>query len=832
MKPTQKLLVRYFLSGALLFLFSANLFSQVTEISGTVKDKISGHALAGANVVVEGTGSGAMTDQNGKFRLDIPDGKYVISVSFIGYEIAKKSVEISGQPLPLNFALKPTVIPGQEVVVTGTRAVARKTPVAFVDVPRTEIQQRYWAQDVPMLLSEVPGIYAYSDAGNGIGYTYLKIRGFDQKRVSVMINGIPLNDPEDHQVYWVDMPDLLASVHDVQIQRGVGSSLYGTSSFGGTVNIQTTQLNMPRQILATTGFGSYNTQKYSLNLHSGLIDNQYAISARFSKVTTDGYRDNSAVDMWSYFLSAARYTLNTSTFINIYGGSELTHAAWEASPESELKKNHRHNPYTYKNAVDNFSQPHYELHHQWSISDNLSWNNSLYYIHGEGYYENFKSNKKLYDFGLEPFYLPDSTLVKRTNLVRQKWVEKNHRGVISKLDWEHKNGSFSAGIDGYLFDSNHWGKIVWAAQLPPGTNPEDNYYQYGGDKKMITFFVHELYRLNKKTTLMADLNWQLQKYQFEQKEVGHFRGADRHFYEVKYSFFNPRVGVNYNMTEKINVFANISTAHREPSDDDLFDIWQGPDDIGVAPLFSKADTVKKANGKVDHLQWSEPLTKPESLLDFELGAGYSGSEVKFKLNAYWMDFRNEIVPYSQVDKDGFPIKGNADHTTHRGVEGNFALKLGKGFTLSGAAALSQNYFKKFTQYEAEYDADWNFVGTKKIDFNGKTIAGFPGTMANLRLSYNNGGFASHIFFQLIGKQYLDNNELDERSISAYSLLNLYFSYRLQNFLGLSGLKFNFWLNNALDKKYETAGYYDSWYGENYLWPGAERNFFVGIETEL
>ncbi len=821
----------FFLFVFLIFLVS-EVFPQQFIIRGKVTDKTSKMPLVGANVVVEGTGLGSMTDKNGEFEISAPAGNYIVSVSYIGYEIQKKAVDLNEGNVNLNFPLKPTVIPGQEVVVTGTRAVHRETPVAFVDVPRSELQQRYWAQDVPMLLSEVPGIYAYSDAGNGIGYTYLKIRGFDQKRISVMINGIPLNDPEDHQVYWVDMPDLLASVHDIQIQRGVGSSLYGTSSFGGTVNIQTTQLNLPQQILVTTGFGSYNTQKYSLNLHSGLINNQYAISARFSKVTTDGYRDNSAVDMWSYFLSAARYTLSTSTIINIYGGPELTHAAWEASPKSELDKNHRHNPYTYKNAIDNFNQPHYELHHQWQISENLNWKNSLYYIHGKGYYESFKSNKKLYSFGLEPFYLPDSTLIKKTDLVRQKWVEKNHWGVISRFDWEHKRGSFSFGADGYLFDSDHWGKVVWAAQLPPNASPEDNYYRYVGDKKMITFFAHELFRLNSKTTIMADINLQFQKYQFEQKEIAHFRGMNRHAYEVEYTFFNPRFGVNYNATDKINVFANVSVANREPSDDDLFDVWQGPDDIGVAPLFGKADTIKKSDGSVDHLQWSDPLTKPESLLDFELGAGYSSEKLNVKLNAYWMDFRNEIVPYSQVDKDGFPIKGNADHTIHRGIEASFGLALGKGFKLSGAAAVSQNYFDKFIQYEAQYDADWNFLGSKKVDYSGKTIAGFPDVMANLKFSYQNKNFAGHVFLQHIGKQFLDNNEMEERSISAYSLLSFYFSYRIANVLGLSGLKFNFWVNNALNKKYETAGYYDSWYGENYLWPGAERNFFFGIETEL
>ena len=809
-----------------------SLAQRMTIISGKVLEQHSNEPLVGANVIIEQTNLGTTTDQGGNYRFDVPPGNYIISASFIGYEIQKKQVDIGAEPVVVDFQLTLRVLPGQEVVVIATRARERETPVAFVNLPRTEIADRYWAQDVPMLLAEIPGIYAYSDAGNGLGYTYLKIRGFDQKRVSVMINGIPLNDPEDHQVYWVDMPDLLSSVQDIQVQRGVGSSLYGTSSFGGSVNITTTEMNQARQVQISTGMGSYNTQKYSLNLHSGLIDNQYALSARFSKILTDGYRENSAIDMWSYFLSAARYTLKTATFINVYGGPELTHASWEASPQSELKKNHRHNPITYSNAIDNFYQPHYELHHRWQMNDQISWDNSLYYIHGKGYYELFKSNRKLYDFGFNPFYLPDSTLVTRTDLVRKKSVEKDQVGLISKIDWDHPGGTLTVGFDGYTFGSDHRGKVGWAAQLPPGAMPDQNYYRYKGKKKLATIFAHELYRFSPKLSLMADVNLQLQKYSFEQQRAGNFFGTNRHAYEVSYTFFNPRTGVNYNFSDRWNLFANVSLAHREPSDDDLFDIWQGPDDLGVAPLFAKADTVKSATGEVAYLDWRDPLTKAEQLLDFELGVGYKSDNFQLKLNGYWMNFQNEIVPYSQVDKDGFPIKGNADRTIHRGIEGSLRLKFFRNFELSTAFALSQNYFSRFDQYEAIFDEDWNFIGSRTRSFSGKTIAGFPGAMANAKLKYSRGHLTSYLFLQHVGKQYLDNNEMDERSIPAYALANFYCSYRLKNIFGLKGIKFSLWINNILNKKYETAGYYDEWAGENYLWPGANRNLFVGLETEL
>jgi len=818
--------------SSLLLTASQSFTQHSTTIAGKVVNQHNYTPLVGANVVIEGTNLGATTDQQGEYQLAVPPGNYVISVSFIGYEISKKRLDVGTEPVEINFQLKPRVLPGQEVIVTATRAKERETPVAFVDLPRKEIVDRYWAQDIPMLLAEVPGIYAYSDAGNGLGYTYLKIRGFDQKRVSVMINGIPLNDPEDHQVYWVDMPDFLSSVHDIQIQRGVGSSIYGTSSFGGSVNVITSEMSLPRQIQVSTGMGSYNTQKYSLNLHSGLIDNQYAFSARFSKILSDGYRDNSAIDMWSYFLSAARYTLNSSTFINVYGGPELTHASWEASPQSELKKNHRHNPISYSNAVDNFHQPHYELHHQWRLNDHFSWDNSLYYIHGKGYYESFKEDRKLYDFGYEPFYLPDSTLIKRTDLVRQKWVEKDQLGIISKIDWQHRSGTLTIGFDGYSFASDHWGKVVWAALLPPGASPEHRYYRYGGKKKLATIFAHELFKVTPKLSLMADVNLQLQKYNFEQKEEGNFFGVNRHAYEASYTFLNPRAGVNYNLSDRWNLFANVSMANREPSDDDLFDIWQGPDDRGVAPLFAKTDTIRSTQGDVDYLKWSDPLTRAEQLLDFELGAGFKTEKLQIKLNGYWMNFQNEIVPYSQVDKDGFPIKGNADRTVHRGIEGSLAYSIVPGLELATAFAFSQNYFAKFDQYEAIYDEDWNFIGSRTVNYDRKTIAGFPGAMANAKLKYASSPLSSYLFVQYVGKQYLDNNEMEDRSIPAYSLANFYISYQLKNIFGLSGIKLSVWINNILDKTYETAGYYDSWEGENYLWPGAKRNFFVGVETNF
>lgn len=801
-------------------------------IRGRVSDHFSGEALIGANIMIEQISRGTISDETGHYELHLAPGRYILSASYMGYKISKIEIILASQSRQVDFALSSQILQGQNVEITASRAKERETPVVFTNISHGEITGSYWSQEIPMLLEEIPGVYAYSDAGNGIGYSYLKIRGFDQKRVSVMLNGIPLNDPEDHQVYWVNMPDFLGSVQDIQIQRGVGSSIYGSSSFGGTVNILTHELNSPKKILVTTGGGSYNTRKFSLNLHSGLINHSYAIAARFSKVQSDGYRENAAVDLWSYFLSAARYGLRTTTKLNVYGGAEVTHAAWEASAESDLAGNHRHNPIQYKNAIDNFQQPHYELLHEWKISPNLTFANTLFYIHGKGYYESFKSGKKLTDFGFEPFYLADSTFIKRTDLVRQKWVEKNHLGWISRLDWEHKNGTLTFGGDFYTFSSNHWGNVLWAANLPVNAAPQHTYYRYTGDKNVGSVFLHELYRLSPKLSLMLDCNVQFQNYQFRQKEEALFQGENRNTYETSNIFVNPKFGLNYNLNKELNIFGNVSMAHREPTDDDLFNIWQGPDDLGVQPLFENSETVYKSSGEIDYIHWKNPLVKPEKLIDYEIGAGYGNNWIQAKGNFYWMDFRNEIVPYSQVNKDGFPIKGNAEHTVHRGVEGTLRGRVGFGFTISGNFSVSENYFAQFKQFEEMYDEDWNFLGTRTEDFNGKTIAGFPGLMLGGKLAYQLGPVSCAVRIQHVGKQYLDNTENETRTISAFSLIHLSFSYQFEPVFGLPDFRCNLFINNLLNKKYETAGYYDSWAGENYFWPGAGRNFFINLETSL
>ncbi len=799
------------------------------RITGTVSST-TGEKLIGANVVLEGTGLGTAADQEGRFEFrHLRYGTYTIRISYIGYYEATQTVILDGPAARTDIVLRRHILPTQEVVVTAERARERETPVAFSNLSRTDIEERYWAQDVPMLLSDLPNVYSYSDAGNGIGYSYLKIRGFDQKRVGVMVNGIPLNDPEDHQVYWVDLPDLAESVEDIQVQRGSSNSLYGTSAFGGSVNLVTSSFVNRSGIWATLGSGSYNTRKFNLSLNSGLVNGRYAFHGRFSRIVTDGYRERAGVDLWAYFLSATRITQTSTTRINLYGGPELTHAAWDAIPEALLRANRRANPANpeeYPNTIDNFNQPHYELLHEWRPSEKVTLANTFFYVKGKGYYEGLKKRRDLVDFGYRYFYAADSVLVRRTDLVRQKWVEKDQVGWIPRLEWRHRGGTLTLGGELNSYRGEHWGKVLWARTLPPGAGPDHTYYTYVGKKVTAAVFAHELYRITPRLNLMADLQLQFKKYRFEQQPRANFVGPERNAYAVDYVFANPKLGLNYNLNQALNLFASAALSQREPADADYYDTWDGPDDLGVDPLFARSDTVRSA-GQVDKIVWSDPLIRPEKLIDYEIGFGYQRNGLRFNAGGYWMDFRNEIIPYGQVDDDGQPIKGNAERTVHRGIELSLRADLTPAWRFSGNLALSQNFYRRFLY--RTWDENWNVVS---LDYSGNSIPLFPGRIANARLSYSKSGVRATAHVQHIGSQQLDSSDESARRINAYTVLNLALSVDLGRLFGNPGWLATLRINNALDRKYETSGYYDPWSGSNYYYPAAERNFFVSLAMRI
>jgi iron complex outermembrane receptor protein len=826
------------------------------RITGRIIDGESGKSLAGANMLIEDLKRTTVTDSTGSFQFtSLSPGIYTISASFIGYRVEKMRVNLlTAREIEVTLALSPLILQGQSVVVTATRALEGETPVTFSNLSAQRIEQDHTVADIPMLLAQLPNTYAYSLSGDELGYTFLKIRGFDQKRIGVMINDIPLNDPEDQQVYWVDLPDLAESTEDIQVQRGVGSSIYGPSTFGGSVNLRTDIFAAQREIKINMGGGSYNTRKLMTEYKSGLLQNTYAMYGRFSRILSDGYRRNSASDLTAYFLGFERYDLNMVTRLNIFNGYERTHPDWDGIPQDVLTVDRRYKKEMYKNAVDDFSQPQFQFINNWQIYPSLNLNNTFYYVRGQGYYEDLKEQKALTDYGMNEFETndpalfgadslhyyataTDSTLyrnpdgkyrVTRTDLVRQKWVKKNQYGWIGKLSYDSGKGIMTLGTSIYLFDSDHYGKVIWAENMPAVYSADRKYYGYNGNKSNFSIYLNYIYQMMKHTNVLTNLLYEHKRYSFVQNGEGLFSGDKLNRYEVKYNFFNPRIGLNYDLSPDWHIYGNLSVSHREPSDDDLFDEFTGPDDLGAVPLFKRADTVY-TRGKVKYVKWSDPLVYPELLLDYEAGLSYQLPDWEFKMNFYYMDFRNEIVPQGTVDKDGMPVKGNADQTVHTGVEVTVKGQLLPFLAVDGNLAYSKNYFKKYLERVV---LDWNIPLVDKQDLSGNPIAGFPNLITNFRLALNWNDLSTYLLFRHIGKQYLDNSGDENRIIDPFNRVDLMVEYHMHNILYLPEVRMQFKINNLLDEIYETAGYYDPWSQAAFYYPAAPRNYYLAFSFYL
>ncbi|MEP7028385.1 MAG: TonB-dependent receptor, partial [Candidatus Eisenbacteria bacterium] len=448
------------------------------ELRGRVMDAATGRPLADAVVRVVGQRTSAITFADGTFRLRALPGQ-ALRAELVGYASAEAPTR-AGESLVLR--LTPIAIPIEGAEVNSHLAREGRSPTAFTTLKREDIVRDYFGQDLPMLLAETPGAYSYSDAGNGIGYSYLKIRGFASRRIGVTINGIPLNDPESREVYWIDHPDLAASAQEIQVQRGVGASAYGTTSLGGSVNVETIPFSQDRYLTLDAGGGSFGTQRYSLQAGSGLLDQRYAISTRLSRILTDGYRDQSWSDLWSYFVGIARVDKKVVTRLNLYGGPEETHLAYlgvtkdylDGAISGDAGVDRRFNPISFRNERDHFFEPHYELLSDWKASERVSASSALFYFPGSGYYDEFREGVDLRSYA----YPDDPSTPASTDIVRRRWVKNVHLGWVPRARVSAGRYDAEAGLDLRYHEGHHWGELLWSKDQPANPEPNHTYYDY------------------------------------------------------------------------------------------------------------------------------------------------------------------------------------------------------------------------------------------------------------------------------------------------------------------------------------------------------------------
>ena len=806
-------------------LFTVPLFAVAQNagiVRGRVVDAETNKPLSAANVSVIGSSLGTHTREDGTFELQgVPIGPGTIRVSFIGYTQATVHYSLIDRgPVSVAVLLEQTVLPGQTIVVSATRAVERVNPVTFATLTARDLTERYSTQDIPQLLSELPSTTFYSESGNGIGYNYLSIRGFDQRRISVLVNGIPQNDPEDHDVYWLDFPDLAANLEDIQVQLGAGIAFYGPPAVGGSVNLITSNFSRTPGIDFTSGYGSFNTRKYSVAINSGMVGGQYQIYGRLSRILSDGYRENSWSDFSSYFIGAVRYDATMTTQFNFYGGPIADHLAYYGVSKEDATSHdsdrRRRNPIQRPEEIENFSQPHYELLHEWQLTDDLVLNNALFLVTGDGFFD-YDGSWAPYSYfritrenGFDVSGDPENQYI--TNALIRAWVSNVQIGWLPRARIGHAGGTLTIGAELRNHRSHHWGAIRWGEQLPTGVTPDYRYYEYRGAKNIFSFYAHELASLRPDLTLQLDLQYVYNRYRLYDEK---FVGTD---FSVPYHFLNPRVGLNYNVTDKINVYAQISRTSREPRLKNLYDAAEAstPESWGaVTPQFRTL-----GSGRYD---FSDPLVKPEALVDLELGGGYISERFRAGMNFFSMSFTNEIIKKGQLDRFGIPVTGNAERTLHEGIEFTTSAKWNDVLEFHANATVSRNRLVRYTVFE----------GSAPVSLNWNTIAGFPDMLANVRATYRQHGFTLSVLLQHVGEFYTDNFQNPRartpdpaRTVDAATVMHAWVSFRPALGSLLRNLEIQVQVNNVFNKIYASHGEGDEFF------PAAERNIFASLRLGL
>jgi iron complex outermembrane recepter protein len=730
-------------------------------IRGKVTDS-NGTSLTGAAVTIENTLRGIQTDAEGRYSLSgLKADTYSLHFSFIGYESKVLEIRLKGDTI-LNISLLPKSFMTEEVFVNATRA-GENTPLAYSSVSAKEISKNNNAQDIPYLLNYTPSLVVSSDAGTGVGYTNIAIRGTDVKRINVTIDGIPVNDAESHGVWWVDLPDIASSADNIQVQRGVGTSTNGAGAFGATINFQTTTLNREPYAELNSSYGSFNTSKNTINFGTGLLNNKFAIDGRLSKIWSDGYIDRAFSDLKSFYLSGTMYGKSSILKLIIFSGVEHTYQAWYGVPKDSLKTNRTYNPYNYDNETDNYWQDNYQLHYSKEISSGISVNLALHYTKGRGYYENLVKDTKYSSFNL-PDAIFGSDTVTSSDFIIQRWLDNDFYGFTYSLNW-HRN-KFNAVIGGgwnqYL--GNHFGDVIWA-EIVTFNNNKYRWYQGTGNKKDLNTFFKINYSLTERLNLYTDLQVRNINY-----SIG---GIDENLKDVtqkhKYNFFNPKAGLVFNIDSRQKIYTSIGVSKREPDRGNFTDA-----DPGITPT-------------------------PEKLYDYEASYQIQTTAFMFRGNLYYMNYHDQLILTGKINEVGAAIMTNVPKSYRQGVEIEAGIRILQNLNWNGNITLSRNIIPEFTDYTDNWDTsiqEQQTLRNKAISFSPSIIAGsvvdyYP--FKNFRISLNT---------KYVGDQYIDNTQNKERMLNGYMIQNASLFYKLENKL-FKELTCQFAVNNLFNKKYES-----------------------------
>ncbi len=764
------------------------------QISGNVISASNQKPVAGATVSI--SSYAAMADTKGHFVFpSIKKGSYFLKVSCIGYKEYEKQVSIDNADLITDIVLSEETLYLQSLEVKSIRA-ANNSPFAKTNLNKEEIATSNLGQDLPYLLNQTPSVVINSDAGNGVGYTGIHIRGTDATRINVTMNGIPYNDAESQGTYFVDIPDFASSLSSIQVQRGVGTSSNGTGAFGATINLQTNEVNEKAYAELNNSYGSFNTWKNTIKVGTGLINNHFILDARLSKISSDGYIDRATSDFKSLALSAAYITNKSSLRFNIFTGKEKTYQAWYGVPDYMIDSARTYNQAgtekpgaPYANQTDNYQQDHYQLFYNQQINNQWSFNTAVFMTYGRGYYEEYKAGKAYID------YNPSSPVSDTGDLIRQLWLDNHFYGQILSVHYKNKKEELTIGGGWTRYEGSHYGLVTWT-QL--GSIDKDyQYYNHPALKTDNNIYAKWQHQLNTHLQSFVDI-----QYRNVYHRMDGFESNPTQNIAHTYDFINPKAGLTYTRND-VQVFLSYALGSKEPNRDD----------------FQASLTTQP---------------KAETLHDFELGVSYKKQRFSYGATLYYMLYKDQLVLTGKLNDVGNPIRINVDNSYRAGIELQGAYTFNKWLNATANITFSQNKINSFNEYIDNYDVGNQSTinhSSTDISFSPSIIAG---NTINILPCKNS---TISLIGKYVGKQYLDNTQDDARSLNAYYAEDVRVSYHLKN-IGLVNINIIAQANNIFSTKYNSNGWtYPYIYGgslinSNGYYPVAPLNYMVALNVKF
>ncbi|MGC1515322.1 MAG: TonB-dependent receptor [Maribacter sp.] len=684
-----------------------------------------------------------------------------------------------------------------EVFVSAVR-VTKESPVTFSNLTKAEIKPRNLGQDIPILMNFLPAVVTTSDAGAGVGYTGIRVRGSDATRVNVTINGIPYNDAESQGTFWVNMPDFASSTESLQLQRGVGTSTNGAGAFGASLNILTDGIEEEAYGQISSSVGSFNTLRNNLKFSTGLLNEHIEISGRLSKINSDGYIDRARTDLDSYFLQGAYKDDNTLIKALLFGGHEITYQAWYGIDGETLRDNRTFNPsgiYTdengdtqfYDNEVDNYKQDHAQLLWNEQLSEFWSTNIALHYTRGRGYFEQYREDDDFATYGFVPLTV-NGEEVNTTDLIRRRWLDNDFYGTVFSANYRRDKVSLIMGGGFNRYEGDHFGEVIWA-RFASDSDYKDRYYDDSSSKTDFNFYTKLNYQLNDHWSLYGDLQYRTVGYKAN--------GEDTGLVNDTFHFFNPKAGITYDLNANNNFYTSVAVANKEPNRNDY------------------------ENGN----------PKPERLNDYELGWRYVSQNIQLNTNVYFMNYKDQLVLTGGLNDVGAPLRENIGDSYRLGLEIDANIRFNDKLSTRPNIALSSN---KNVDYFIERDGVLQDLGNTTIAFSPSMIAGNIFTYSPCST------MDISLLSKFVGEQYLSNTDTEASKLDAYFTTDFNITYeikvnRILKSIVLSGL-----VNNIFNEKYVSNGYTflddfstpgNSFEVQGY-YPQAGTNFLVGATVNF